>query len=168
MTFKPTLIAALTCLSLFAAGMYWQTQSGTKAPNVSFTTIKGQTIQASDWQGKPTLLTFWATDCPGCIEEIPHLIELHRHYADQGLIIIAVAMSYDPPNHVLAMADSKRLPYAIALDPNAALAHAFGDVQLTPTTFLIDRTGHIIWHKVGVFDQDTMQSKLHELGFRPK
>ncbi|MGR8930725.1 MAG: peroxiredoxin family protein [Gammaproteobacteria bacterium] len=157
-------VSTFLALALIAAGiLFWQTQTVRNAPSVTFKTIKGENINMKALQGKPTLVTFWATDCPGCIEEIPHLIDLHRQYADKSLRIIAVAMHYDPPNHVLAMAESKQLPYAIALDPSAELARAFGNVQLTPTTFLIDQAGKIVFQKLGVFDPMDMQNRLESL-----
>jgi len=163
MNIKSTISIFLISGLFAAAAWYWQTQTVRTAPDVSFKTIKGETIRLAELRGNPTLVTFWATDCPGCIEEIPHLIELHRQYNQHGLSIIAVSMQYDPPNHVLAMAASKQLPYAIALDPASELAQAFGDVQLTPTTFLIDRAGNIVMQKVGVFDLTDMQHRIEQL-----
>jgi len=58
----------------------------------------------------------------------------------QGLEIIAVAMYYDPPNHVITLAEDLQLPYHVALDLKAEHAHTFGDVQLIPSTFLISLT----------------------------
>lgn len=157
-------VAIIGLTGLLAAGVwFWQTQTVRIAPQVSFKTIKGVDISLADLKGKPVLVTFWATDCPGCIEEIPHLIQLHRQYSQQGLNIVAVSMHYDPPNRVLAMAGAKQLPYAIALDPTGSLAQSFGNVQLTPTTFLIDRNGHIVLQKVGIFDLQDMQQRLNRL-----
>lgn len=150
---------------LLAFGFAWysQTRILSIAPNAIFKTIKGESIALADLKGKPVLVTFWATDCPGCIEEIPHLISLHQQFSPQGLTIIAVAMDYDPPNHVLAMAEAKQLPYAVALDPTADHAKAFGNVQLTPTSFLIDRNGMIVMQKVGVFNLPSLQEQLKNL-----
>ncbi|WAR46335.1 peroxiredoxin family protein [Methylomonas rapida] len=148
---------------LAAAVWYWQTQTVRVAPAVSFTTIKGENLSLPTLKGKPVIVTFWATDCPGCIEEIPQLVSLYQQYSQQGLNIIAVAMHYDPPNHVREMAESKKLPYAIALDPSGELAQAFGNVQLTPTTFLIDKAGNIIMEKVGVFNLADMKRRLESL-----
>ncbi len=114
-------------------------------------------------RGKPVLVTFWATDCPGCIQEIPHLIDLYRQYHDQGLQIIAVAMYYDPPNHVVEMTKQQALPYDVALDIQAEHAKAFGDVRLTPTTFLISPAGSIALQKIGVFDLADMKTRIEAL-----
>ncbi len=109
----------------------------TSAPEVTFTTITGEKIALKDLHGKPVIVTFWATDCPSCIKEIPHLIDLYTQYHARGLEMIAVAMYYDPPNHVVDMTKAKQLPYNVALDLKSELAMAFGGVMFTPTTFLI-------------------------------
>ncbi len=142
---------------------YWQAPAISYAPDQVFKSINGESIHLADLKGRPVLVTFWATDCPGCIEEIPHLISLHQQFSAQGLTIIAIAMSYDPPNHVLTMAQAKHLPYFVALDPTASHAQAFGNVQLTPTTFLINREGQIILSKTGAFDLADLQNRLANL-----
>jgi len=138
----------------------WQNPTVKLAPDVSFTTIYGEKIKLSALQGQPVIITFWATDCASCIQEIPHLIELYEQFHPQGLEIIAVAMYYDPPNHVVDMSKAKQLPYDVALDLKAEHAFAFGRVQLTPSTFLISPTGHIIMQKTGEFDFAKMKQQL--------
>ncbi|QPK63745.1 TlpA family protein disulfide reductase [Methylomonas sp. LL1] len=163
MRIKP-IVVTFFILGLLSTGIwFWQTQTVASAPAVSFQTIKGESIDLTGLKGNPVIVTFWATDCPGCIEEIPHLISLHQQYSRRGVNIIAVAMHYDPPNHVLEMAASKQLPYAVALDPTGMLAQAFGNVQLTPTTFLIDGTGAIVMQKIGIFELSGMQQRLEQL-----
>lgn len=130
------------------------------APETTFSTITGKKIALQDLRGKPVIVTFWATDCASCIKEIPHLIELYQRYHNQGLEIIAVAMAYDLPNHVLDMTKAQQLPYHVALDMQSENAHAFGDVSLTPTTFLIAPDGSIALQKTGLFDLPEMNSQL--------
>jgi peroxiredoxin len=130
------------------------------APETTFSTITGKKIVLSELRGKPVIVTFWATDCASCIQEIPHLIELYRQYHDKGLEIIAVAMAYNPPNHVLEFTKTQQLPYHVALDMQAENAHAFGDVSLTPTTFLIDPDGQIALQKTGLFDLTEIKTQL--------
>jgi len=122
------------------------------APDDTFTTLTGRKIALKDLRGKPVLVTFWATDCPGCIKEIPDLIALHRQYHSRGLELIAVNMYYDPPSHVVAMASARQLPYSVALDTTAEHAHAFGGVSLTPSTFLISPEGIVARQYTGAFD----------------
>ncbi|MGZ8187063.1 MAG: peroxiredoxin family protein [Methylobacter sp.] len=135
----------------------------TSMPQVTFTTITGKKINLTDLRGKPVIVTFWATDCPGCIKEIPHLIDLYTRYHALGLEIIAVAMYYDPPSHVVAMTRDKQLPYDVALDLKSEHARAFGEVRFTPTTFLIASDGSIALQKTGAFDPVDMKTRIEKL-----
>lgn len=130
------------------------------APETTFSTITGQKIALADLRGKPVIVTFWATDCASCLKEIPHWIELYQRYHHKGLEIIAVAMAYDPPNHVLNMSKALQLPYSVALDMQSENAHAFADVALTPTTFLIAPDGSIALQKTGLLDINTVKTQL--------
>lgn len=77
------------------------------------------------------------------------MVATYNKYKDQGLDFVAVAMQYDPPNYVVNYAQTRQLPFKVALDTDASAARAFGDVQLTPTTFVIDKNGKIIKQYVG-------------------
>jgi peroxiredoxin len=163
MKFKDWFLGLLL-LALIAAGLWiGLSKTVTPAPDATFTTITGKKIALNTLRGKPVLVTFWATDCPGCMEEIPHLIDLYRNYHERGLEIIAVAMYYDPPNHVVTLTKDQSLPYEVALDLQAEHARAFGDVRLTPTTFLITPDGSIALQKIGAFDPDDMKTRIEAM-----
>lgn len=87
------------------------------------------------------------------------MVETYNKYKDRGLDFVAVAMSYDPPNYVLNYAQTRQLPFTVALDSQGEVAKSFGDVQLTPTTFVIDKEGRIIKRYVGEPDF----AALHQL-----
>lgn len=129
------------------------------APQVTFVSIQGEKITTADLHGKVVLVNFWATDCVVCLREMPHITATYDKYRVQGFVTIAVAMRHDPPNYVLHYAESHRLPFKVALDPMGELAKAFGDVRLTPTTFILDRQGRVVQRIVGEPDF----TKLHQL-----
>ena len=156
------LVLALLLIG-FAGLLYFNGAAINKVPNISVNTISGEKIALSSLKGKPALITFWATDCPGCIKEIPHLKAIHADYAAKGVPIIAIAMKHDRPDHVIAMSEAKEIPYKIALDPMGEAAQAFGNVRLTPTTFLIAPDSTIAMHKLGVFDEENMRKQLDKL-----
>jgi len=135
----------------------------TSAPDVTFTTITGQNIAMKDLRGKPVIVTFWATDCPSCIQEIPDLIDIYNQYHAAGLEMVAVAMYYDPPNHVVDMTKAKQLPYPVALDLNSEHAEAFGGIMFTPSTFLIAPDGSVVKKEIGLFDAAKMKSNIESL-----
>ncbi len=148
----------LTLLILIGCGKTVAT-----APDVTFTTLTNQKIALKDLRGKPVLVTFWATDCPACIKEIPDLINLYNQYHASGLEMVAVTMYYDPPSHVVEMAKIKQLPYPVALDLTSELSRAFGGILFTPSTFLIAPDGSVIKNEIGIFDLANMKTTLEAL-----
>jgi len=141
--------------------------SGEPMPDISFTDIDGGQHQLADYKGQPILMIFWATDCPGCIKEMPELIALHEEYADQGLAMISVAMSHDYPEHIQAMREQKGLPYLITWDETGDISTAFDNVRVTPTHFLISPEGEIVMRKIGVLNMELLEDRLAMMGLTP-
>jgi len=147
---KPLLIAV--AVLAVAGALFYAVTDKPRAPEATFTTLEGQPIALSALRGKVVLINFWATSCPGCIKEMPGMVETYNTYKDRGFEIIAVAMSYDPPNYVASFVKTRQLPFPVALDVNGEHAQAFGNVQLTPTTFIIGKDGSILEQKLGELD----------------
>ncbi len=142
-------------------GYLWLTPSGIKqAPPLSVTTLQGKSLNLASLQGRPVLVTFWATTCPGCIKEMPHLVELYQELAPRGLEIIGIAMEYDPEDQVRTMVAQKQVPYPIAIDKDGSAAQAFGGVSLTPSSFLIDPQGRIVQYKLGEMDMNALHNRI--------
>ena len=142
----------------------WLMPAGTQnAPSATLTTLKGERISLADLRGKPVLVTFWATTCPGCLREMPHLVELYQQWHPKGLEVIGVAMAYDPPNQVVELVQHKQIPYTIALDIDGQIAQAFGDVKLTPTSFMINPQGRIVLKKIGEMDMSYLQQTIQQM-----
>ena len=142
-------LTAIVILMAIAAVGYLSLSTKKAAPDVVFTDLKGQTVTLKSLRGKVVMVNFWATSCVTCVKEMPQMVETYNKYQAQGLDFIAVAMSYDPPNYVINYAETRKLPFKVALDPQDSLAKSFGDVKLTPTTFVIDKDGNIIKRYVG-------------------
>jgi len=134
----------------------------TQAPNVTFTTITGQKISMLDLKGKVVLINFWATDCPGCIKEMPDLIKTYNNYKTKGFEVISVAMPYDPPAQVLNYTKQKALPFPVMHDGFGEITKAFGDVNLTPTAFIFNKKGERIQHTIGELDFVKLQQLLNK------
>ncbi len=163
---KGKLITTLVAISI-AIGAFFMITHTSRAPEVRFMTLAGESIMASQLRGKVVLVNFWATSCSVCLREMPQLIATHRRFANQGLETIAVAMEYDPPNRVKAYADSKALPFKVALDANGLVARGFDDVRATPTTYLIDRRGEIVHRYLGEPDFAALHAQLARLLAQP-
>ena len=158
------LISLFALTVLFSAGYSWFSPTKLQqAPQVDFKIVDGRTLSLAQLNGYPVLVVFWATSCAGCVQEMPHLIDLYHELAPHGLEIIGVAMAYDPPNQVMEMRQRKQIPYPIALDIQGKIASAFGDVRLTPTTFLIDSQGQVVTQKTGMLNMARMRQTLQSM-----
>jgi peroxiredoxin len=116
---------------------------------VRFSSLSGGTFSTSEFRGKVVLVNFWATYCGSCIAEMPKFVETHKKFAARGYDTIAVAVRQDDPQRVAEFAASNDLPFRIALDSSGAAARQFGNVRITPTTFLIDREGRVLRRYIG-------------------
>ncbi|CAI8743554.1 peroxiredoxin family protein [Methylocaldum szegediense] len=155
-------LLAFAALILAGLGLYrWGGERS--VPDAEFVTIKGEHIRLRELRGHPVLVTFWASDCRACIEELPDLAELYREFSGRGLKLISVAMAYDLPSRVVSMAEANKLPYPVALDPLGRLAETFGQVRLVPNSFLIGPDGHIVMHQLGRIDVRNFREKVERL-----
>ena len=151
-------------LLIAAAALAWLVPGEPEAaPDISIFTVDGKQLAFSSLRGKPVVVTFWATTCESCVREIPDLIDLYRKLSPQGLEIVAIAMDYDPPNRVLTLRKTRDIPYTVALDIHADAARAFGNIRLTPTTFLIAPDGRIVYRKIGDLPFDHLQQDIMTL-----
>ena len=134
-----------------------------RAPASSFVLLDGSTLRTEQLQGKVTLVNFWATSCTTCVAEMPQLMATHQKYKDRGYETLAVAMSYDPPSYVVNFAQTRQLPFKVAIDNTGANARAWGDVKLTPTSYLLNRRGEIVKSYVGAPDFDELHRLIEKL-----
>jgi thiol-disulfide isomerase/thioredoxin len=126
-------------------------------------TIDGTEITSEHLNGKLTLINFWATDCPGCINEMPALIQTYKQYKNKGLEVIAVAMYYDPPSRVISYTKNNELPFPVVLDSNKEIMNKFNNIKLTPTSVILDQNGYIINTIIGEINFKDFNETLDKL-----
>jgi peroxiredoxin len=137
--------------------------AGDEAPASKFVLLDGSTTTTADLKGKVTLVNFWATTCVTCVKEMPSLVSTYNKYQGKGFETVAVAMSYDQPAWVLNYAQTRQLPFKVALDNTGDIARSWGDVKLTPTTYLVDKQGRIVKRFVGEPDFTALHNLIEEL-----
>lgn len=157
---KKIILGFILVLIVVASGILISLNN--KVTNFDFTTLQGEKLSFEKLRGKPVLVTFWATDCENCLKEIPFFIDLYERYHVQGLEIIGISMYYDPPNHVIEFNKLHPLPYPITLDINTEFSKSFGNVKVTPTTFLVNQAGEIVWKKVGLIDKAELTPQIEK------
>ncbi len=138
--------------------LWFSPSYGYDAPKLSVIDIDSQKHNTVNPEA-PTLITFWATNCPQCIAEMPEMKKLHEQWQSKGFKILAVAMSYDSLGAVRTFQRNAQLSFPIVFDTNARISKAFDNVRLTPTHFLIDKNGKIIFQTIG----DPNFNRLHGL-----
>lgn len=133
------------------------------APESTFVLLDGSKKTTADLKGRVTLVNFWATSCVTCVAEMPKVISTYNKYKNQGYDTLAVAMSYDPPSYVVNYTQTRQLPFQVAIDNTGTVAKAWGDVQLTPTTYLVNKRGEIVKKYVGEPDFAALHQLIEKL-----
>lgn len=133
------------------------------APNVAYTRLDGSTSSTEQLRGQVVLVNFWATSCETCMHEMPQIVATHQKFKARGFQTLGVAMSYDPPAYVIQYAETRKLPFDVAIDNTGVIAKSFGQVQLTPTSVLIDKHGQIVKRYVGEPDFVALQALVEKL-----
>lgn len=160
---RPWLLALLAVIAVTAAAAWHLLSMREPAPTVSYTLLDGSKGTTEALRGKVLLVNFWATSCTTCVAEMPHIVETHQKFKARGYETLAVAMSYDPPAYVSRFAQSRALPFGVAIDNTGAIAKSFGDVRLTPTTFLIDKQGRVVKRYLGAPDFAALDKLIDDL-----
>lgn len=142
-------LPAAATLPLWLSGCTRRRES---APAFTYTLLDGRPGSLDALRGKVVLVNFWATTCAVCVQEMPQLVATWRRYESRGFDTLAVAMRHDPPALVARFAQTRALPFGVAIDNTGTIAAAFGDVRVTPSTFVLDKFGRIASQHVGAPD----------------
>lgn len=136
------------------------------APDFSLVDQYGNTHKLSDYKGKVVFLNFWATWCPPCVGEMPHIEELYKEYksSDEDVIILGVAI----PNigregskeDITEFLNNKGYTFPVVFDNTAEVIEQYG-ISAFPTTYIIDKEGIIKGYIPGAMDKSTMKSIIN-------
>ena len=119
---------------------------GKEAPDFTVTDLNGKKHTLSEYRGKNVMLTFWATWCPPCIAEIPHLIELRKQIGEDKLVMLAISY-IDPKNTTEAVrkfvAANPIINYPVTSTDEATMPRPYNLINSIPSTFFIAPDGKI-------------------------
>ena len=164
MSIAKKFIYASTAAVILAVGAYVFVGTGiTPAPESTFVLLDGSKINTASFKGKVTLVNFWATSCTTCVAEMPKVIATYDKYKTKGFDTVAVAMSYDPPAYVVNYVETRKLPFKVAIDNTGAVAKAWDEVRLTPTTYIVNKQGQIVKRYVGEPDFAELHMLIEKL-----
>lgn len=162
MKFKPYVAAAVAVLAIGVAALA-ALRRDEPAPDVAYTLLDGSQHRTAGLRGRVVLVNFWATSCSTCVKEMPELVATHDKYKARGYETLAVAMSYDPPAYVINFAETRKLPFKVTMDMDGSIAKSFGNVQLTPTSVLLNKRGEVVKRYVGEPNFDELHALVEKL-----
>ena len=137
-------------------------ETGTQAPVFELADLTGKTVSSRDYAGKVVILDFWATWCPPCREEIPHLVQLQSKYQSQGLVIVGLSLDAGGAKDVAPFAEEHNINYPMLIGSDE-VAKAYGGVSAIPTTFVIDRQGKVVKRFIGYTPPEVFEETIAPL-----
>lgn len=118
-------------------------QKGNRAPDFALRNLEGDLLKLSDFTGKKVILNFWATWCPPCRAEMPHMEKVYNDYADE-VVVLAVNLTHTEKNEaaISDFADNYGLTFPIVLDANGETSQTYR-IRAYPTSYIVDSLGII-------------------------
>ena len=125
------------------SGLIPAPQQGFLAPDFELQTTTGETVKLSDLRGQAVLVNLWATWCPPCRAEMPAIEKIHNEYKDDGLVVLAVNMTYqDTRSNIAPFMEEYDLTFPVLLDETGQVGSAY-QLRSLPSSFFIGRDGII-------------------------
>ncbi len=139
-------------------------QKGQLAPDFSLTDLKGNPVTLSDFKGKKVMVNFWATWCPPCRVEMPHMQKFYEDYKSKDFVIVGVNMTTteENPDNVKAFVEDQRLTFSIVLDQEGDVLQTY-QVVAYPTTYVLDSNGVIREKFQGAINYDIMKDAVSKI-----
>lgn len=121
--------------------------------------LNGKTVKSSDFKGKVVILDFWATWCVPCLMEIPGFVELQKTYGAKGLLMVGIALDEEGAKLVKPFASKAGINYTVLIGDNHG-QRIFGDVEVLPTTFILDRQGKVVRKHIGFTPKEAFEKEI--------
>lgn len=120
--------------------------TGEPAPVFALKDLDGNEINLTDQRGKVVLVDFWATWCPPCLKELPHIQRFHEQYRDKGLVVLAISTDQEKEK-VRPFVEQHGYTFPVLFaDGKVESAYKVGGI---PVVYLIDREGAVQFHQLG-------------------
>ncbi|MEK4439316.1 peroxiredoxin family protein [Paenibacillus sp. FSL K6-2862] len=139
-------------------------QKGQLAPDFTVKDLQGNQVKLSDFKGKRVLLNFWATWCPPCRVEMPHMQKFFDDNQSENVVILGVNMTQTEKNKddIQTFVDDEHLTFPIVLDEDGEVLQTY-QVIAYPTTYLLDSEGVIQEKFMGAFSYEIMERYVSQI-----
>ena len=139
--------------------------AGASAPMPQFSlssVTDGKKVSSADYQGKVLLITFFATWCPPCRQEIPTLKKLHEELGPQGFAVLGLSVDEGGSKIVNKLVEQEQINYPVLM-ADRSTANDFGGIAGIPTSFLINRDGNVVKKYPGYIPHKLLERDIKAL-----
>lgn len=158
------LFLILLITAVISTGAFWagcsagELGEGGRAADFRLENLSGAQVSLDSFKGeKAVLLVFWATWCPPCREEIPHLKRIYAQYQAQGLEILAISIK-ESREKLTSFARENGINYPVLMDKDGSIASAY-QVMGIPTNVIVDKAG-VIQFKGNALPDEVLLEKV--------
>ncbi|MDD3815282.1 MAG: TlpA disulfide reductase family protein [Desulfocapsaceae bacterium] len=135
-------IAQLFVLMVFLVSS--SAHAATKMPAFSLPdAVSGTTVNSADYTGKTLLITFFATWCPPCMQEVPTLMQLHQEFSKADFSVVGLSVDQGGSDVVAKLVEMRSINYPVLM-ADETTARNFGGVAGIPTSFLVNKDGNVV------------------------
>jgi thiol-disulfide isomerase/thioredoxin len=152
------LLAALLFILLPQSASASKSMPSFSLPDV----VTGDMVDSKDFDGKTLLVTFFATWCPPCMQEVPELISLQKQYAEKGFSVVALSVDQGGMGVVKKLVEKRSINYPVLL-ADSSTARNFGGVVGIPTSFLVNSKGHVVKKYPGYVPHTILENDIKRI-----
>lgn len=137
-------------------------QKGFRAPHFRLKTLDGETVDLADNGGKPSFINIWASWCPPCREEMPHIQEAYEKYGDRVNFLMVNLTESDDMDQMQEYLASEGYTFPVLLDEKGEVGDRYGVVSI-PVTFAVDEQGVIVHKQMGMMSKQQIFDLMEQL-----
>jgi thiol-disulfide isomerase/thioredoxin len=157
--FTPVVIVLITVLQFLIIPAY----SATRMPAFSLENVKtGEEVGSDTFAGKSLLITFFATWCPPCIQEIPNLIEVQNEFGPKKFSVVALSVDQGGSTLVKKLVEKKKINYPVMM-ADSRVTSEFGGVYGIPTSFLVNSKGNVVKKYTGYIPHSVLINDIKQV-----
>jgi peroxiredoxin len=151
--------------TLALAGLLWKAdcQAATKMPSFALENVlDGKIVDSSSFEGRVLLLTFFATWCPPCLEEVPILVKLQNEMEGAGFTVIGMSVDQQKASVIAKFVEKKAINYPVLLAQSKTTVD-FGGIYGIPVAFLVNKAGNVVKKYTGYVDHAVLEKDIRSL-----
>jgi thiol-disulfide isomerase/thioredoxin len=138
-------------------------QAATQMPSFALESVRdGKIVDSKFFDGKVLLLTFFATWCPPCAEEVPVLVELQNELADAGFSVVGLSVDQQGPSIVASFVEKRSINYPVLMAESKTTLD-FGGVYGIPVAFLVNKSGNVVKKYTGYVQHEILEKDIRSL-----